>query len=112
MADHGYFAHENLQGENVWDRLYDAGISWHMCAENICCVPAFRTYYYINGVLVGKDSYTMEQLAELAVSSWMASSGHRANILNAAYTYSGLGVGRGIQNGVDSFLFTQDFISP
>lgn len=112
MANHDYFAHENLQGRDMGDRLQNAGIGWHMCAENICCVPAVKTYHYINGRLVSKDSYTMEQLAEEAVSSWMESSGHRANILNAGYTYSGLGVGRGIQDGEDSFLFTQDFVSP
>lgn len=112
MAGHGYFAHEDLQGKDMGDRLQNAGISWHMCAENICCVPAVKTYHYVNGIQLSKDSYTMEQLAEEAVSSWMASPGHRGNILNALYTYSGLGVGRGIQNGQDSFLFTQDFVSP
>ena len=112
MASHGYFAHEDLQGRDMGDRLQNAGVSWYMCAENICCVPAVKTYHYINGIQVSKDSYTMEQLAEEAVGSWMASPGHRVNILNAKYTYSGLGVGRGIQDGQDSFLFTQDFVSP
>jgi len=112
MANHNFFAHENLQGEDMGDRLQKAGINWHMCAENIFCVPAVKTYYYMYGMKVGSDSYTMEQAAKEAVSSWMASPGHRANILNATYTYSGLGVGRGMQNGQDSFLFTQDFVSP
>jgi uncharacterized protein YkwD len=112
MANHNFFSHENLQGQGPCERLQQAGINWYICGENTFCIPSVKTYHYINGIEVGRDYYTMEQVAEEAVNGWMSSPGHRENILNPQYTYSGLGVARGMQNGQDSFLLTQDFVTP
>ena len=47
-----------------------------------------------------------EAVAEIAVDSWMGSSGHRANILDRTYTKEGIGVAI-TRNG--SVYFTQNF---
>lgn len=43
-----------------------------------------------------------------AVSRWMNSSGHRANILNVAFTYGGIGIS---QNSNGQYYYTQVFSS-
>jgi uncharacterized protein YkwD len=47
------------------------------------------------------------------VKAWMASPGHRANILNRSYRYTGIGVDaslpRSMSNGQAGGMYTQDF---
>lgn len=47
-------------------------------------------YHHKNGEIVRELTY--EELAVKMVDSWMKSSGHKANILNKAYTHLGVGV--------------------
>jgi uncharacterized protein YkwD len=46
------------------------------------------------------------------VDAWMASPGHRANILNAKYTEIGVAVGHGVYKGQDIWLAVQHFGLP
>ena len=85
MAKRGFFAHNNPDGATPFDRMKRAGITYRAAAENIAAG---------------------QRTAEEVVDSWMNSSGHRANILNASYTKMGLGIAYG---GSYRVYWTQDF---
>lgn len=70
MKDNGYFAHNSPVYGTPFQMIRDFGISFRSAGENIA-----RGYGSPQAV----------------VSAWMNSSGHRANILNAAYTHIGVG---------------------
>ena len=70
MARRGYFAHRSRNGENVGDRVHDAGYRWSRYGENIAR---------------GQGS------ARSVVSGWMRSRPHRANIMNCRLHQMGLG---------------------
>lgn len=71
MARNNYFSHSNLQGQGPGTRATEAGYPWMRYAENIAA-----GYSTAQGVVDG----------------WLASQGHRANLLNCAYTETGLAV--------------------
>ncbi|MBP9040540.1 MAG: hypothetical protein KBF64_02060 [Anaerolineaceae bacterium] len=73
MATNNFFSHTGSNGSSAFDRMKSAGFSYSAAAENI---------YAATG---------SQNSASAAVAAWMASSGHRENILNAAYTYAGVG---------------------
>lgn len=50
--------------------------------------------------------------AKALLDAWMASPGHRANILNKSYTEIGVAVGRGMFDGHDTWLAVQHFGLP
>ncbi|MGI6138965.1 MAG: CAP domain-containing protein [Candidatus Hydrogenedentales bacterium] len=89
MAEHNFFSHENLSNHDAGVRLRAAGIAWKRYAENI-----------------GRD-FPIDQLERL-VQKWMASSGHRANILSPRYTYTGIGIA---QNKEGQYYYTQVFLA-
>ena len=68
-----------------------AGERYHGIAENI---------YRVRG---------SEESAEAAVAAWMSSPGHRANILNADYRFTGIGIAVDEDGAV---YFTQVFLTP
>jgi len=70
MYDRSFFSHTNPDGEDPFDRMSAAGISYESAAENIA------------------KGYTTGQAV---LNGWINSPGHRANIENAAYTHHGLG---------------------
>lgn len=86
MARNGYFGHTNPDGQDPGERMTEAGYrtdrGW---AENIA-----RGYPTAAAVMTG----------------WMASSGHRANILNCSMRSIGVGVARATDGRL---LWTQDF---
>jgi len=71
MARRGFFSHTNPDGEQPWDRMRRAGISFRTAGENIA-------YGYSSAAAVH--------------NGWMNSSGHRANILSGNYTHIGVGL--------------------
>ncbi|MEI7031076.1 CAP domain-containing protein [Streptomyces pratensis] len=73
MAARGFFAHTDPDGDTPWDRAEQAGVRG-LAAENIARGQAD---------------------AQAVVAAWMASEGHRANILNCDYTTIGIGVHEG-----------------
>lgn len=89
MARHGFFSHVDPRRGDLRERLEWVGILYSACAENI---------YTQTG---GRDAVSA------ACAAWMKSAGHRANILNAQYAVTGVGVavGRG-----GACFFTQIFL--
>lgn len=70
MVNNNYFAHESPIYGSPFDMLKSFKISYKTAGENIA----------------GNSSNSG------AVNAWMNSSGHRANILNSNFTYTGIGV--------------------
>ncbi|MFI6764703.1 CAP domain-containing protein [Streptomyces sp. NPDC050355] len=71
MAARNYYEHNTPEGVDPGTRMTNAGFRWSSWAENIFKSP--------------KDPAT-------ALKGWMESPGHRANILNCSYKYTGVGV--------------------
>lgn len=91
MVARGFFAHVNPDNQDPFDRLAAAGITFSSAGENIAWNMGFA------------------DPAATAVTGWMNSSGHRANILNTGYLRTGMGVAVA-PNGAS--YFTQVFTRP
>lgn len=76
MAAREFFSHVDPVRGDLPDRLKQDGIRWSHCAEN----------------LLQESGY--EDAAREAVLSWMASPGHRKNILDKLVTHAGVGAAR------------------
>ena len=75
MVARNYFSHSTPDGTNVFSLIRAAGISYSVAGENLAhSRPA------------GAGS------PEAFVNAWMASPGHRANILRANYSKIGIGL--------------------
>lgn len=70
MADNNYFSHTSPTYGSPFDMLKSFKISYKTAGENIA----------------GNSSNSS------AVTAWMNSSGHKANILNSSFNYTGIGV--------------------
>jgi stress response protein SCP2 len=88
MVRRTFFAHENPDGAQVWDRAVAAGYTYRKVAENIAA-----------GQPTAAD----------VVRGWMESPGHRANILDGELTQIGVGRADGGSYGV---YWTQVFGTP
>jgi uncharacterized protein YkwD len=91
MEDRNFFAHTNPDGQSPFDRMAAAGITYSAAGENIAAgygTPA--------AVMAG----------------WMASAGHRANILNPNFTEIGIGVRISDGGAMYSDYWTQVFRRP
>lgn len=75
MASAGFFAHAAPDGRTHVDRIRAAGIPYQVAAENLAMFGGY-----------GLD------LRDRAVSGWMNSPGHRANILLGDVAHGGVGV--------------------
>jgi len=84
MFAKGYFAHVNLEGQDPFVRMKEAGISYKVAGENLALAPT----------------------VVMAHSGLMNSEGHRENILNTDFGHIGIGV---VGCGNHSFLFAQEF---
>ncbi|MEW2359439.1 CAP domain-containing protein [Spirillospora sp. NPDC029432] len=73
MVARGYFSHSSPSGKGPGDRITAAGYRWSTYGENIAA---------------GQPTPAS------VVSSWMNSSGHRANILNCSFKNIGIGLAR------------------
>ncbi len=83
MRARDYFAHDTPDGATPWTRIEAQGYS-NPSAENIA---------------MG------QRTPQSVVDAWMASPGHRANILNC----SSKAIGVGVQFGPNGPWWTQDF---
>jgi len=88
MAKRDYFSHTSKDGRSPFDRMTDAGYAYSAAAENIAA-----------GQRTPAD----------VVKGWMNSAGHKANILNCAYSEIGVGYAKGGSYGT---YWTQDFGKP
>ena len=82
MAARSFFSHDDPVLGGFADRLRAAGIACAACAENL-----FMARGYPDPV-------------PIAVAGWMNSPGHRANILDARFTRTGIGVAQGPDGAV------------
>ena len=85
MVDHNYFSHQSPTYGSPFDMLNSFKVSYKTAGENIA----------------GNSSNSA------AVTSWMNSSGHKANILNSNFNYTGIGVVKGSKYGK---IYVQMFI--
>jgi uncharacterized protein YkwD len=90
MSRRHFFAHEDPGGHSVAVRLKAAGLGYHAVGENIA------------------RARNAPDPVEAAVEGWLASEGHRANILREGFTETGVGVWR---EG-DTYYVTQVFRRP
>ncbi len=88
MVHRDFFAHESPDGRQVWDRAVAEGYAYRKVAENIAAG---------------------QRTADEVVRGWMASQGHRANILDRDLTQIGVGRAEGGSYGV---YWTQVFGTP
>jgi uncharacterized protein YkwD len=91
MARLGFFAHETPEGLRLRDRARKARVRFQVIGENIA---------YNQGV---------DDPGTFAVQRWMASSGHRANILSGEFQASGVG---SFTDRDGKVYLTQIFIAP
>lgn len=85
MTKNNYFSHYSPTYGSPFDMMRQFGITFRAAAENIA----------------GNST------VEGAVSSWMKSEGHRNNIMNANYNFTGIGISKSNKYG---FVFVQMFI--
>ena len=85
MVNNNYFSHTSPTYGSPFDMLQSFKISYKSAGENIA----------------GNNSNSA------AVTAWMNSSGHKANILNSSFNYTGVGVVNGSQYGK---IYVQMFI--
>jgi uncharacterized protein YkwD len=87
MEQRDYFSHVNPEGQDPADRLRAAGVDCWRVGENIA---------------QGQDD------PDEVMNDWMASPGHRANILDPEFRQIGIGV----YGGPHGTYWTQDFLVP
>ena len=85
MVNNNYFAHESPTYGTPFQMLNSFKVTYKTAGENIA----------------GNSSNSG------AVTAWMNSSGHKANILNSSFNYTGIGVVKGSKYGK---IFVQMFI--
>ena len=85
MVSNNYFSHTSPTYGSPFDMLKSFKVSYNTAGENIA----------------GNSSNSA------AVTAWMNSSGHKANILNASFNYTGIGVVSGSRYGK---IYVQMFI--
>ena len=92
MFSNQYFEHVSPSGSSVSDVVNGVGYKFLVVGENLAL-----------GNFAG-DSKVM--------AAWMASEGHRANILDKRYTEMGVAVGYGMYKGQKQWLAVQHFARP
>jgi uncharacterized protein YkwD len=84
MFARGYFAHVNPEGQSPFDRMDKAGVKFRTAGENLALAPTLQ----------------------IAHTGLMNSPGHRANILQPAFSRVGIGIMDGGRRGL---MFSQEF---
>jgi uncharacterized YkwD family protein len=85
MVNKNYFSHTSPTYGSPFDMMKAAGVRYRTAGENIACAPSTTR----------------------AHTALMNSPGHRANILNPAFTHVGIGI---VKGGSCGMMFTQMFI--
>ncbi len=75
MATRKYFSHTTPDGLSVFDLLRQAGIAFGSARENIAW----------------NKGYAADRVAKVAMDGWIASSGHRTNLVASDVTKFGVG---------------------
>lgn len=74
MATQGYFSHTSPTGQTAFSLLDQYGIPYSWAGENLA-----------------RNNYPDDESVAVAMRDWMASDGHRENMLNVHYTAIGVG---------------------
>jgi len=90
MLERNYFDHISPEGNDVADRVNNAGLEWTAVGENL---------FWASGI-------SPSQVAEEAVQGWVNSPGHYQNIITD-YSYTGIGVA----SSGDTYYITQVFLN-
>ena len=96
MVENNFFGHQKYPGERPLSYNQPPGT---IRGENLAMIPTRTT--------IPGPYLSLQQVCEWAVSLWMNSSGHRANILEPRYTKTGVGVA--FSEGGDYLYITQIF---
>jgi hypothetical protein len=91
MAEKGYFAHQSPDGNSPWYFFKQAGYDFSYAGENLA----------VNF----SDSVEVSE-------AWMASPGHRANIMNNDFTEIGIATAEGMYQGKKTVFVVQMFGRP
>ena len=91
MARSGVFAHQGADGSSPWVWVKEQGYSFSRAAENLAV-------NYVD--------------AESVVEGWLASPGHRANLLDPRLTEFGIGVAEGMYKGGRATFVVQFVMKP
>ncbi len=92
MFQKQYFQHVSPSGDSVSDVVRKTGYEYIVVGENLAL-----------GVFAGDAQ---------VVAAWMASPGHKKNILDTRYQEIGLAVGQGMYQGREQWLIVQHFAKP
>lgn len=92
MFQKQYFQHVSPSGDSVSDVVRKTGYEYIVVGENLAL-----------GVFAGDAQ---------VVAAWMASPGHKKNILDSRYQEIGLAVGQGVYQGRKQWLIVQHFAKP
>jgi len=98
MVENNFFGHERYPGERSLNYSMSPGT---MRGENLAKIP---TRQYIPGPYL-----SLQEVCEWAVSGWMDSPGHRANILEPRYDKTGVGVSFSDEGDFTYLYITQIF---
>ena len=100
MSEHGYFEHFGADGRSPMQRMQASGYLSHS-------TPSYEV-----GENIAWGSSTLATPSSI-VAAWMASPGHRANILRARFRDTGIGISPRLPGalgaGAGGALYTQDF---
>lgn len=91
MARLQYFSHTGPDGKSPWTWIKERGYVYASAGENL--------------------AVRFDESADV-VRAWMASPGHRANIVRAGYTEIGVGVAGGTYQGAPATFVVQYFARP
>ena len=114
MAKNDYYQHVNRAGDDPTARARKAGYD----CRNPRSIGVAENIYLLYGHtsttrLGGRVTYQwigQEDLARRFVAGWIASQGHRQNILDRRYTRTGIGVAFGTASGIPHGVYiTQQF---
>src|SRR3989344_619636 len=91
MAEKSYFAHTGPDGKEPWAWINEAGYRYGAAGENL--------------------AVRFNESADV-VEAWMASPGHRANMVKPTYSEIGVGVAQGVYKGAPAMFVVQYFGRP
>ena len=105
MAQNNHYSHINLRGEDPTARARRVGYDCYNprsigIAENIHVL-----YGHTSSLGLSYEWETQETMARRFAADFMASPGHRRNILDPRYGLTGLGVALGSYNGIEHAIF-------
>jgi uncharacterized protein YkwD len=102
----------NMSAENKLQDMFDKQYFEHVSPKGLGVGDLGEKVGY-DYILIGENLAMGNFNSDLAlVDAWMASTGHRANILNEHYTEIGVAVGKGTFEGKSVWMAVQHFGTP